>query len=173
MAVRSSALFYLLGVIPVFALPGIVIAQENPTSAGNAATVQTNHVAPIYDSADNANRATPFRFGSPEDNARPGEHYFGLAVDAIKHKDFAFAIDMYKVAASWAYKPAEYNLAVMYARGQGTRRSATRHGVDDVGGRTQRDAVCRSARTDQCEIERRSVCAGRRHLESAQTQLRR
>jgi hypothetical protein len=119
MAVRSSALFYLLGVIPVFALPGIVIAQDNPTSAGNAATVQTNHVAPIYDSADNANRATPFRFGSPEDNARPGEHYFGLAVDAIKHKDFAFAIDMYKVAASWAYKPAEYNLAVMYARGQG------------------------------------------------------
>ena len=26
---------------------------------------------------------------------------------------------MYKVAASWAYKPAEYNLGVMYLRGQG------------------------------------------------------
>jgi hypothetical protein len=26
---------------------------------------------------------------------------------------------MYQVAASWAYKPAEFNLGVMYARGQG------------------------------------------------------
>jgi hypothetical protein len=26
---------------------------------------------------------------------------------------------MYEVAAAWAYKPAEYNLAIMYARGQG------------------------------------------------------
>jgi len=26
---------------------------------------------------------------------------------------------MYEVAAAWAFKPAEYNLAIMYARGQG------------------------------------------------------
>ena len=37
----------------------------------------------------------------------------------VLHNDYQHAIDMYQVAASWAYKPAAYNLAVMYARGQG------------------------------------------------------
>jgi hypothetical protein len=120
MAIRSSALSCLLFcVTPVLALPCSTIAQDNTTPAGNAATAQINNVAPIYDSADNANRGTSNRFGTPEDNARPGEYYFGLGANAFKRKDYAFAINMYRVAASWAYKPAEYNLAVMYARGQG------------------------------------------------------
>jgi TPR repeat protein len=120
MATRLSALSYLLCVIPVLALPCAAIAQDNVTPASNtAATAPTNNVAPIYDSADNADRMTSNRFGTPEDNARPGEYYFGLGANAFKRKDYAFAIDMYRVAASWAYKPAEYNLAVMYARGQG------------------------------------------------------
>ena len=95
------------------------MAQDSATTAGNPATAQSNNVAPIYDSANNADRMTSNRYGTPEDNARPGEYYFGLGANAFKRKDYAFAIDMYKVAASWAYKPAEYNLAVMYARGQG------------------------------------------------------
>jgi hypothetical protein len=120
MAIHSSASSYLLFcVIPMLALPCIATAQDNMTAASSAATAQTSNVAPIYDSADNANRATSNRFGTPEDNARPGEYYFGLGANAFKRKDYAFAIDMYRVAASWAYKPAEYNLAVMYARGQG------------------------------------------------------
>jgi len=56
---------------------------------------------------------------TPEADARPGEYYFLLAVHAFRKNDFAFAIQMYEVAAAWAYKPAEYNLAIMYARGQG------------------------------------------------------
>jgi len=58
-------------------------------------------------------------FNTPEADARPGEYYFLLAVHAYHKNDFAFAIQMYEVAAAWAYKPAEYNLAIMYARGQG------------------------------------------------------
>ena len=58
-------------------------------------------------------------FNTPEADARPGEYYFLLAVHAFRKNDFAFAIQMYEVAAAWAYKPAEYNLAIMYARGQG------------------------------------------------------
>jgi hypothetical protein len=58
-------------------------------------------------------------FNTPEADARPGEYYFLLAVHAYSKKDFAFAIQMYEVAAAWAFKPAEYNLAIMYARGQG------------------------------------------------------
>jgi hypothetical protein len=119
MAIRMSALSYLLCVIPVFIFPCIAMAQDNVTPVSNAATAQTDNVAPIYDSADNADRVTSNRFGTPEDNARPGEYFFGLGANAFQHKDYAFAIDMYRVAASWTYKPAEYNLAVMYAHGQG------------------------------------------------------
>jgi len=56
---------------------------------------------------------------TPEDDARPGEYYFGLGASAFQHKDYAHAVKMYQVAASWAYKPAQFNLGVMYARGQG------------------------------------------------------
>ena len=37
----------------------------------------------------------------------------------MKHKQYKFAIDMYETSASWAYKPAQYNLAVIYAKGEG------------------------------------------------------
>lgn len=56
---------------------------------------------------------------TPEADARPGEYYFLQGAHAFLKKDYAFAIQMYQIAASWAYKPAEYNLGVMYARGQG------------------------------------------------------
>jgi len=56
---------------------------------------------------------------TPEADARPGEYYFMLGARAFQKKDYEFAIQMYQVAASWAYKPAEYNLGVIYARGQG------------------------------------------------------
>ena len=56
---------------------------------------------------------------TPEDDARPGEYYFRLGANAFLRKDYAHAIAMYEIASSWAYKPAQYNLGVMYARGQG------------------------------------------------------
>src|SRR5262249_39345688 len=48
-----------------------------------------------------------------------GEYYFVQGVRAFQKGEFKFAIQMYEVSASWAFKPAEYNLAVIYARGQG------------------------------------------------------
>ena len=56
---------------------------------------------------------------TPEADARPGEYYFKIGARAFQKNDSKFAIEMYQVAASWAYKPAAYNLGVMYARGQG------------------------------------------------------
>src|SRR5262249_10179374 len=56
---------------------------------------------------------------SPEDDARPGEYYFMRGVDAVHAGDYTHAIAMYEVAASWGYKNAQYNLGVIYARGQG------------------------------------------------------
>src|ERR1700733_7804805 len=120
MTVRLSASTQLIFALSLLALPAMGMSQNNPAPASTAAAVQgSNHVAPIYDSPNNANRMTSTRATSAEDSARPGEYFFGLGVNALKKKDYAFAVHMYRVAASWAYKPAEYNLAVMYALGQG------------------------------------------------------
>ncbi len=79
----------------------------------------TDNIAPRYDSAAEALKPQSFKAGTPEEDARPGQKYFFEAVRAVKKRQFRFAIDMYKVAASWAYKPAEYNLGVMYLKGEG------------------------------------------------------
>ena len=81
-----------------------VAATPVVTTDANASTTENNTKA----------------FNTPETDGRPGEYYFDLGAQAVKHKDYAHAIDMYEVAASWAYKPAEYNLGVMYLSGQGT-----------------------------------------------------
>jgi len=59
-------------------------------------------------------------FNRPEDDGRPGEYFFYLGALANQKHDYEHAIAMYKVAASWAYKPAEYNLGVMYLNGHGS-----------------------------------------------------
>lgn len=74
---------------------------------------------PRYDSPDNTDRPADQKYGTPEDAARPGEKFFFTAVHALRDKDYAFTVDMYLVAASWGYKPAQYNLGVMYLKGEG------------------------------------------------------
>lgn len=88
------------------------------TQAANKIDFAGNY-AVRYDSKDNADRPADQTFGSPEDAARPGAKYFYNAVRAVKDKDYAFAINMYEVSASWGYKQAQYNLAIMYAKGDG------------------------------------------------------
>jgi Sel1 repeat len=83
-----------------------------------APSVGTKESAP-YDSEYAAAAKEMGSVNTPEADARPGEYYFMVAVHAFRKNDFAFAIQMYEVAASWAFKPAEYNLGVMYSRGQG------------------------------------------------------
>jgi len=58
-------------------------------------------------------------FGSPRDSAVPGEYFFNKGVEAVSKGDYRHAVAMYKVAASWAYKMAEYNLGVIFIRGEG------------------------------------------------------
>jgi len=80
----------------------------------------TQNEVPDYDSDyAAAMRLTESADSTPEADARPGEYYFRLGAHAFRTKNYTFAIQMYQVSASWAYKPAEYNIAVMYARGQG------------------------------------------------------
>lgn len=63
---------------------------------------------------------TAQQFGRrPDDSARPGEKFFYEGVRAVRKQDSEFAVDRYRVSASWGYKPAEYNLGVMYTTGDG------------------------------------------------------
>ena len=78
-----------------------------------------HEVAPYDSEYAAAAREMGSGMNTPEADARPGEYYFLLAVHAFRKGDYTFAIQMYEVAASWAFKPAEYNLGVMYSRGQG------------------------------------------------------
>jgi hypothetical protein len=79
-----------------------------------------NGVAADSDTAYSPTLDTPLqRFTAPEDSARPGESFFNRAVTALSKEDYGFAVNMYRVSASWAYKPAQYNLGVMYFNGEG------------------------------------------------------
>lgn len=63
---------------------------------------------------------TAQQFGRrPDDSARPGEKFFYDGVRAYRKDDYSFALNMYRVSSSWGYKPAEYNLGVMYTTGDG------------------------------------------------------
>lgn len=118
MTVRMSASPLLLAIV-VFALPCIGKAQNSTPPADTSPAAPASQAAPRYDSDADINRIQSSAFNTPEADGRPGEYYFGLGVQAVKRKDYAHAIKMYQVAASWAYKPAEYNLGVMYLSGQG------------------------------------------------------
>jgi len=98
---------------------GIALAAAaDDVPGGSAAPGGEN--APNYDSKyASGTRLSGAADNTPEADARPGERYFQEGVRAFQKKEFKFAIQMYQVAASWAYKPAEFNLGVIYARGQG------------------------------------------------------
>jgi hypothetical protein len=101
--------------IPQRALAGttdaVFISSGASTAQQESAPYDSEYAAAQRDMGNGMN--------TPEADARPGEYYFLLAVHAFRKNDFTFAIQMYEVAAAWAYKPAEYNLAIMYSRGQG------------------------------------------------------
>ena len=75
--------------------------------------------APDYSSDAMSNLPSQWGFGTPEEDGRPGQYYFIKAIDASKRRQYRFAIDMYQASASWAYKPAQYNLAIAYLKGEG------------------------------------------------------
>jgi hypothetical protein len=108
----SFCLSAVLAMLPVYA----AFASGAPPANSNTDTpaLPPTIAAPIYGPEDDSGS------GTPDADARPGQYFFDLGAQAAKKKNYKHAIAMYEVAASWAYKPAEYNLAVMYVRGEGT-----------------------------------------------------
>lgn len=109
---KTHALWF--GCFCAMALPVGASAGSHLDFAG-----QYSMSPPRYDSKDNVDRPKNQDYGTPEDAARPGQRYYFDAVRAWRQKDYAFTVDMYKVSASWGYKPAQYNLGVMYFKGEG------------------------------------------------------
>lgn len=121
---HTSLLFGILAAtfcLSASAHPDGAAQGDNGAAANNAPETTTTpaRAAPPYDSDTGLETLSSGNLNTPEANGRRGEYYFQLGADAFRHKDYAHAIAMYRVAASWAYKPAEYNLALMYFRGQG------------------------------------------------------
>ena len=104
MDTRKLLLPALVSALAAFAAPRAALAIDD---------------APNYNSRDTTERPAQWGFGTPEEDGRPGQYFYYRAVDAVKRKQYKFAIDMYETSASWAYKPAQYNLAVMYVKGEG------------------------------------------------------
>ena len=122
MAMRAfpAAAFALLACCAPTLVPQRVLAgTTDAVFISSGASTAQKESAPYDSEYAAAQRDMGNGMNTPEADARPGEYYFLLAVHAFRKNDFAFAIQMYEVAAAWAYKPAEYNLAIMYARGQG------------------------------------------------------
>lgn len=95
------------------AMAALTLAHAQADAHGNTVAV------PNYGSSAAIAALSDSNFNTPESDGRPGVKFFTLAVIADKKGDYAHAVDMYKVAASWAYKPAEYNLGLMYFKGHG------------------------------------------------------
>lgn len=61
-------------------------------------------------------------FGLAEEDSRffPGTYFFRKGCEAFKKGKVNDAIHLWKVAASWGQKSAQYNLGIAYFKGQGT-----------------------------------------------------
>lgn len=95
----------------VMALAAALVAL--PTSPAQAITPDTSGVSvstPV---------CTYGRVDVASLDSRPGMKLFLDGAEAFRRKDYRHAIYMYKVAASWADKSAEYDLGLVYFRGEG------------------------------------------------------
>jgi hypothetical protein len=100
-------------------LGGSAAAEDGIFISSTPAPDTGANQAAAYDSAYTQEEREATGGNTPEADARPGTYYFLEGAAAFRKHDYTFAIQMYEVSASWAYKPAEYNLGVIYARGQG------------------------------------------------------
>jgi hypothetical protein len=91
---------------------GPSIAQDD--SATDNAPITRNS-----DSSDSPAGADRSRETEAPISARPGLYFFNKGAKAFKKSQYTFAIEMYETSASYAYKPAQYNLSIIYAKGQG------------------------------------------------------
>lgn len=109
----KTALWTLLA-CAVVALPGTPCAMADTAGSGVHKDTLTTLDAPDYGGVFASGN-----YNTPAADGRPGMKFFAYGVAAYRRGDYRHAIYMYKVAASWAYKPAEYDLGLIYFNGVG------------------------------------------------------
>jgi hypothetical protein len=111
MTMKSMLLASLVFVVAASGISPVAEAQLQLLNRGTMA-------APDYSSGASAGTLSS-PFNTPESDGRPGVKAYKEGMHAFNRDDYKHAVHMLKVAASWAYKPAEYNLGVMYFQGEG------------------------------------------------------
>ena len=102
-------------IVRALAVAGFVaLAATLPLRSAHAVDDALSYMSP-----STSEKPMAWTFNTPEQDARPGEYFFLKASVAFGRQDYRFAMDMYKTSASWGYKPSQYNLALMYFKGQG------------------------------------------------------
>jgi hypothetical protein len=115
----------MLGSFPAIALAALLACPALRAAEATPPTIPIDAHSPApnvvsYAATPDVPTSRTDPFNRPEDDGRPGEYFFYLGALANQKHDYVHAIAMYKVSASWAYKPAEYNLGVLYLNGHGS-----------------------------------------------------
>ena len=105
--------------IATAAASALAMVAPHAQAQSGSSLLSSRLSAPNYGSGTAAGAMSNSDFNTPESDGRPGVKAYAEGMEAYSHGDYTHAIHMLKVAASWAYKPAEYNLGAMYFDGQG------------------------------------------------------
>lgn len=110
MSARAISILLLSGSLGL-ALSLPAMAQKDASSGQIA--------QPDYGSGASSGDLSNLHFNTPESDGRPGVQFYAQGMYAYHQGDYQHAVQQLKISAAWAYKPAEYNLAVMYFQGDG------------------------------------------------------
>lgn len=105
-------------------LSAAVVLAISPAGLAQGFPVPSQITAADYSADASVGYLSSRNFNTPDSEGRPGVYFYTLGMHAYAKKDFAHAIDMLKVAASWGYAAAAYNLGVMYFQGEGVKANA-------------------------------------------------
>ncbi len=122
MATQVRTIFGSTCLLLALSLPTVAAHADNTETPPASIPIDTGTPVKVvkFNATPDVPQSRTDPFNSPQDDGRPGEYFFYLGALANQRQDYAHAIAMYKVAASWAYKPAEYNLGVLYLNGHGS-----------------------------------------------------
>lgn len=101
-----------------------IVLAISPAGWAQGFSVPSQITAPDYSTDASAGFLSSRNWNTPDSDGRPAVYFYTLGMHAYAKGDFPHAVDMLKVAASWGYAAAAYNLGVMYFQGQGVKPDA-------------------------------------------------
>lgn len=110
MTTRSASVSLLAGMLAL----ALVLPASAQTSPAGRAIPQ-----PEYGSDISSGFLSDSHFNTPESDGRPGVQFYARGMYAFHQGDYRHAVQQLEISAYWAFKPAQYNLGVMYFQGEG------------------------------------------------------